>query len=127
MLMHDDRLPLRFWAKVTPTPSKRFPGNPCWQWIGACLPQGYGRVWDGQRVEYPHRWTYAALVGPIPEGLEIDHLCRVRGCCNPTHLEPKTHRDNHLARGSRSFAKLHLEHRRCTGFPRCIACRGFAA
>ena len=127
MITQDDRLPARFWAKVQPTPSKRFPGNPCWMWTGAKIPQGYGRAWFRERTDYSHRWAYTALVGEIPEGLEIDHVCRVRGCCNPTHLRAVTKRENHMAAGSRSLSRLHAEHRRCNGFPRCPACRGFAA
>jgi hypothetical protein len=45
-----------------------------------------------------HRWAYEAFVGPIPEGLEIDHLCRNRACVNPAHLDPVTHQEN-MSRG----------------------------
>ena len=59
----------------------------CWVWTGAINEAGYGRV--GNR--YVHRAVYEALVGPIPEGHHLDHLCRVTRCCNPDHLEPVTH------------------------------------
>lgn len=72
----------------------------CWRWLGHCLSSGYGRV--GARGILAHRLAYEELVGPIPDGLEIDHLCRNRGCVNPAHLEPVTHVENlrraHLAR-----------------------------
>jgi hypothetical protein len=68
---------------------------PCWQWTGAINRGGYGNInikqdngaWVPRTV---HRVAYQILIGPIPEGLELDHLCRVRSCCNPWHLEPVT-------------------------------------
>lgn len=62
----------------------------CWIWTGARNDSGYG-VANNERV---HRLTYLALVGPIPEGMELDHLCRVRECASPRHLEAVTHRVN---------------------------------
>lgn len=71
----------------------------CWLWTGYVHPtKGYGRIkWDG-RTQEAHRVVYAELVGPIPDGLTIDHLCRVRRCVNPAHLEPVTMREN-IVRG----------------------------
>jgi len=71
----------------------------CWIYPGYCNTKtGYGNAqFDGQRME-AHTATYRLLIGPVPEGLELDHLCRVRACCNPLHLEPVTHRVN-LLRG----------------------------
>jgi HNH endonuclease len=68
----------------------------CWLWTAHCSRDGYGRLWDGERRVSPHRWIYSELVGPIPPGLEMDHLCRTRNCVNPEHLEPVTHRENIL-------------------------------
>lgn len=69
----------------------------CWEWL-ASRSDGYGRVtWQG-RQRPAHRVVYELLVGPIPAGLQIDHLCRNRGCVNPAHLEPVTQREN-LMRG----------------------------
>lgn len=81
----------RLWSKIT----KGAKGE-CWTW-GAChYPQGYGMFyWDG-RLQRVHRIVYELVVGPIPAGLVIDHLCRNRGCCNPDHLEPVTNRENML-------------------------------
>jgi hypothetical protein len=56
--------------------------------------KGYGAFMVGGRNVRVHRWAYETLVGPIPDGLVIDHLCRVRNCVNPDHLEPVTHREN---------------------------------
>lgn len=58
----------------------------CWPWLGAIAPSGYGRV----HSRWAHRLSYEFLVGPIPAGLDIDHLCRNRLCVNPAHLEPVT-------------------------------------
>ncbi len=87
----DVRLPDRFWSKAIPDPM-----GGCWLWIGAQLSDGYGQIQqDGKRIR-SHRAAYEALVGPIPAGLDLDHLCRVRCCVNPAHLEPVTERENTL-------------------------------
>lgn len=67
----------------------------CWDWIGAkCNKTGYGGFWDGKRTTGPHRWSYEYYTGPIPDGYEIDHLCRNPSCCNFKHLEAVTPRVN---------------------------------
>jgi hypothetical protein len=66
------------------------PETSCWNWIRAMHRLGYGFTSKG----YAHRVYYERLVGPIPEGLEIDHLCRNRACVNPAHMEPVTHQEN---------------------------------
>lgn len=58
----------------------------CWYYTGART-LGYGRLWKDGQQDYAHRIAYELFVGPIPKGLEIDHLCRNRGCVNPAHLE----------------------------------------
>lgn len=72
----------------------------CWRWLGYVDPNGYGRKnlrkHEGGGYVYAHRWSYEQMVGPIPEGLTIDHLCRNRGCVNPEHLEPVTRGENVL-------------------------------
>lgn len=92
----DARLPERFWSKATP-------GEDCWLWTGCLGGHGYGTLWMNGATRYAHRLIYEALVGPIPEGLELDHLCRVRHCVNPAHLEPVTHKVNQL-RGTSPMA-----------------------
>lgn len=66
----------------------------CWLWTGA-LRDGYGRVkFNGSVTQEAHRASYEFHIGPIPEGLVIDHLCRNRSCINPSHLEPVTQGEN---------------------------------
>ena len=70
----------------------------CWDWTGYIMPNGYGKLTiPEQRSNLAHRLVYEEYVGPIPEGLDIDHLCRNRACVNPDHLEPVT-RSVNLAR-----------------------------
>lgn len=73
----------------------------CWLWTGAKNIGGYGAVSLGRRdgAAIVHRLVWKLLVGPIPEGMELDHLCRVRECCNPDHLQPVTRAVN-VARGA---------------------------
>ncbi len=70
------------------------PNSGCWLWIGACSDVGYGKIWNGDRVMEATRYVYEQIRGAIPEGLELDHLCRTRCCVNPSHLEPVTHQEN---------------------------------
>ena len=86
----------RFWEKVTkqgPIPVYRPELGPCWLWKGA-LSSGYGSFSLDGRTQYAHRIAYGWLVGQIPDGLQLDHLCRNPPCCNPTHLEPVTSGEN---------------------------------
>jgi hypothetical protein len=78
----------RFWAKVEKT-------DTCWVWSAAKI-SGYGAFKLDGRAIRAHRFAYELLVGPVPEGLPLDHLCRNRACVNPAHLEPVTHRVNIL-------------------------------
>lgn len=81
----------RFWAKV----NKDAP-NGCWEW-NACLIRGYGQVNVGKKKRArAHRVSYLMAIGPIPDGFEIDHLCRNTKCVNPDHLEAVTPRVNTL-------------------------------
>lgn len=67
----------------------------CWVWTGSISIRGYGKCHSRTRnTTYAHRLVYMELVGPIPEGLELDHLCRNTRCVNPDHLEPVTRLEN---------------------------------
>lgn len=83
-------LEARFWAKV----DKSGLGG-CWLWTAQITASGYGGFWTG-KPDFAHRYAYQLLVGPIPAGRQLDHLCRVRHCVNPAHLEPVTGRENTL-------------------------------
>lgn len=80
----------RFWSKVEKT-------EECWEWKAGKDWDGYGNFFVSHtRCIKAHRFAYEILVGSIPEGLTLDHLCRNRGCVNPKHLEPVTHKENIL-------------------------------
>ena len=68
----------------------------CWYWTAVTNPDGYGQLRIGRKMVLAHHLSYEHFVGPIPKGLQLDHLCRVRGCVNPRHLEPVTQRENIL-------------------------------
>lgn len=76
----------------------------CWHWLGHTNKVSlYGQFWDGKRVVGAHVYSYIYHKGPVPEGLDLDHLCRVRRCVNPDHLEPVSRREN-LLRGATFIA-----------------------
>jgi hypothetical protein len=68
--------------------------TPCWIWQLAKTPDGYGYTRVGYDHRRAHRVLYEQHVGPIPAGLDLDHLCRVRDCVNPAHMEPVTEAEN---------------------------------
>jgi hypothetical protein len=118
----------------------RHPITGCWIWTASTTPAGYGKVRINGQLRYAHRVAYERHMGPIPEGLELDHLCRVRRCVNPAHLEPVTHRENMLRGegvGSRCAAVTHCPqghpydeantHRTTTGRRKCRACNRIRA
>lgn len=91
--------------------------NGCWLWQRRTGRDGYGLMWikEGGRqwLRFAHRIAYTEWVGPIPEGLQLDHLCRVRACCNPSHLAPVTSRANTHAPGSQAPAALNAAKVEC--------------
>lgn len=71
------------------------PATGCWEWTGRRTATGYGAgIYRDGRVIMPHRAAWELFNGPAPEGLELDHLCKVRHCCNPAHLEAVTRQVN---------------------------------
>lgn len=95
--------------------------NGCWIWLRAKRPEGYGTLdaaVEGKKYQThaAHRVSYIVFRGPIPSGLEIDHLCRQPSCINPDHLEVVTRRENVLR--SRSFAAINSRKKSCkSGHP----------
>jgi hypothetical protein len=82
----------------------------CWEWTGRLFWDGYGVVWYRRKQKRAHRMMYELLVGPIPDGLQIDHLCRNPKCVNPDHLEPVTQRENLLRGMSKPARQLRQTH-----------------
>lgn len=118
----------RFFQAVLKQPSG------CWEWQRGLDKDGYGRIKIGssldgtRRTVKAHRWSYEHHVGPIPEGMQIDHLCRNRRCVNPAHLEPVTGLENaqrglrktkphckngHLLAGANLYIRPGSGHRTC--------------
>jgi hypothetical protein len=97
------RLVDRLLSHVEKTPT-------CWLWRGTTGQDGYGRIVVDRRLRGAHRISYEVLVGPVPEGLHLDHLCRVRNCVNPEHLEPVTCRENLLRGETRAAANAAKTH-----------------
>jgi hypothetical protein len=92
----------------------------CWIWQGAIDPNGYGRFHFDGRMLGAHRVAYTLLVGEVPDGMDLDHLCRTRDCVRPSHLEPVTRQVN-LLRGD-TLTAAHAERRDC-GHTGCRSCR----
>lgn len=113
----------RLWERFAADPERG-----CWLWQGAVRADGYGAIAVEGRTLRVHRVVWTILRGDIPDGMELDHLCRVRHCANPDHLEPVTHAVNQ----QRSLTRLgpckrdHPESaqvRTRTGARQCRACQ----
>ena len=107
---------MRAWVKLEPNEIKRFftkvkqKGN-CWIWTGA-KSKGYGLFRVNNKTNRAHRLSYELFKADIPQGMELDHLCRNPSCVNPEHLEPVTHKVNML-RGE-GFASLNAKKTHCS-------------
>lgn len=93
----------------------------CWIWSGYKNQKGYGALKFRGKSTLAHRAAYELLVGPIPDGLEIDHKCRNRLCVNPLHLEPVTHKEN-VGRGEDMRLHCKRGHARVPHSGRCLMC-----
>ncbi len=110
MIPITSQLLIRIFSRIKISTEHFYKGDPCWEWIGSIDKNtGYGGVY----VKHPlyaktrnnyaaHRLTYELFVGDIPEGYEIDHLCKVRHCVNPVHLEAVTRAENNSRSSSPS-------------------------
>ena len=81
-------LEIRFTSKID------YSETGCWLWIAATTWDGYGRYRLGDTHVLAHRYSYTTLKGEIPKKLQLDHLCRIRNCVNPEHLEAVTSQEN---------------------------------
>jgi hypothetical protein len=101
---------VRFWKKVVKQ-------DGCWIWIGSKGVNGYGHFNIKRGVKIgAHRIAYELLKTAIPEGLEIDHLCRTRDCVNPDHMEPVTHAENmRRSTAGRNLGPMHRAKTHCPG------------
>lgn len=79
----------KFWSKVNKTAE-------CWEWAACKMPTGYGKLKYKGQDWLAHRLSYTLLIGPIKEGLTVDHLCRNRSCVNPDHMELVSQGENTL-------------------------------
>ena len=107
--------------------------NGCWPWLGHVDKRGYGRTHDEHGCSaLAHREVYVILVGPIPSGLELDHLCRNPPCANPSHMEPVTGAENKRRAAAANYtnccpsghpfdeANTYVDRQ---GYRKCRACR----
>jgi hypothetical protein len=86
-------------------------GRGCWLWLGSVNPRcGYGTMRVAGKTSYAHRVSYQVFRGPIPVNRELDHLCRVRRCVNPRHLEIVTSRENNRRSDSQSGRNMRKTH-----------------
>jgi hypothetical protein len=114
----------RFWSKVNKT-------DGCWEWTAARNAYGYGTYWfNGKKGFLAHRASYLMFVGPIPDGLQLDHLCRNRGCVRPDHLEavePVTNSRRGMVATKTECVRGHpftVENTRTSrGYRECVTCK----
>lgn len=99
-------LPPRLQSKIAPCPM-----SGCWFWTAAQFAHGYGKTSKKDKTVRAHNVVYELIKGPIPPGLVLDHLCRVRSCVNPDHLEPVTETEN-IRRGV-SFSAINFRKTHC--------------
>lgn len=84
-MIADDETMDRFWDKVTFSDLEG-----CWLWTACCDRDGYGQFRNRKKTVYAHRFSYEQHHGQIPVGFEVNHVCRIKSCVNPNHLEMLT-------------------------------------
>src|SRR5262245_16622968 len=117
MSEHNSTALARFWAKIKISEDKFYNDTPCWEWTGCIHPLGYGQFRYDARKKHnggkpqtsPHRFAYEHFVGEIPADREVDHLCNVKHCANPRHLELVSRREN-LSRRNRRYSRICPKH-----------------
>lgn len=95
----------RLWSKIA-----RVGEDECWEWTASRTGDGYGNIRVNGRSLRAHRLVYELEIGRIPPGLELDHLCRNRACCNPAHLEVVSHQENVLRGASMTAVNARKTH-----------------
>lgn len=95
MSIHKVPAEKRFWPKVNVTET-------CWHWTGAKNEKGYGLFYADDKQIRAHRYSYQRVNGPIPDGLQIDHICHNPACVNPEHLRAVTVKQNNENRTTRT-------------------------
>lgn len=102
----------RFWRKVDKSET-------CWNWQGSVDGGGYGIFWpDNAKIAKSHRFSYQEIVGPIPKGLHVDHLCKNRKCVRPEHLQTVTQQENNentLTRSDNTSGFKGVSYHKATG------------
>mgnify|MGYP001580768529 CR=1 FL=1 len=102
-----DKDSIRFESKFIPEPN-----TGCWLWTDALTDKGYGKFWLIHRQYFSHVVSWERIYGRTPDGLELDHKCRMPACVNPQHLEPVTHREN-ILRGLRNIISINARKISC--------------
>lgn len=121
----------RFWAKVNAED-----GAACWNWKATVSEWGYGQFYLAGKLRYAHRVAYEYCIGPVPPGMQVDHLCLNKRCVNPAHLEPVSGAENrrrvgriaaqvsktHCLRGHELSGDNLCPYQKAFGKRSCLAC-----
>lgn len=97
----------RLWKKIDVVGKTRYD---CWEWTASLNDYGYGQFRAGEKVSVAHKFVYEELIGPVEEGMVLDHLCRNRKCCNPFHLDQVSIGEN-TERGTRHGVEIAIPFR----------------
>lgn len=117
--MSPNELPRRFRDNIYIEPN-----TGCWLWLGPVYRNGYGQINFFYIHFLAHRFFYELFIGPIPPGLDLDHLCETRLCCYPGHVEPVTRQINLIRAGHYNLHKTHCLHGHLLAGENLMICRG---